>query len=144
MDRGGNSARSILLSLGMGDFNATMVIPYLFMAPAQTDPQMSQIIMLTRHLQSVMKSMGCPLSVTGTFDTNWAPYVAKVVGRDWLNVPWSEICQEVIAAKNRRMSLAPVGVAMAPMSGFADSIPGGKTTLYVLGAFLLYRHFKRA
>lgn len=143
----GHSARSILLAMGMGDFNATMVIPYLFMAPAQTDPQMSQIIMLTKHLQGLLKSMGAPLPITGSIDGNWAPYLAKAVGRDWMNMPWEEICQLALAAKARGTSIAPQGVMLGnlkPMSGFTDSIPGGKATLYVLGALLLYRHFKRA
>lgn len=144
-----NSARSILLKLGMGDFNATMVIAYLFMAPAQTDPQMSQIIMLTKHLQNAMKTMGVALPATGSIDAQWAPYFEAVCGSDWPDLPWAEIGRMVIAARARGKTLKPEGITITMerggLDGIADSlpkIPGGLLT-YAVGGYLIWRHMKK-
>lgn len=145
-----NSARDILLSLGMGDFNATMVIPYLFWAPAQTDPQMGAIVMLTRHLQIMMRKMGAPLSVTGSIDANWAPYMAQVAGPHWMDKSWAEISRDLINARSSKRNLKPVGKAIlvpqSALSGITDSlpqIPGGLFT-YAVGGYLLWRHMRKA
>jgi hypothetical protein len=148
MDKG-NSARSILLALGMGDYNATLVIRYLFMAPAQTDPQMQGVILLTRHLQAMMKSMGAALPVTGTIDGAWEPYFRQISGPNWQDVPWAEIARDVLAAKadGRRLELrsAQVVIERGGLDGVMDSlpkVPGGVFT-YALGGFLLWRYMKR-
>ncbi len=145
----GNSARSILLALGMGDFNATMVIQYLFLAPAQTDPQMAQIIMLTTHLQEAMVAMGAPVRVTGSIDGAWAPYFDRVCGRHWQDLPWAEIARMVIAAKARGQRIDPQGATITIQRGALDgvldslpTIPGGIFT-YAVGGYLLWRHMKR-
>ncbi len=144
-----NSARSILLALGMGDYNATMVISYLFMAPAQTDPQMAQIILLTKHLQSALVAMGVQLPVTGSIDAQWAPYFAKVCGEGWPDLPWAEIGRMVLAAKARGQRLKPQGITITVEKGGLDGIvdslpkvPGGLLT-YAVGGYLLWRHMKR-
>lgn len=100
----GYSARSLLLALGMGDFNATQVIMYLFMAPAQTDPQMAQIILLTRHLQMAMVKMGVPLPVTGSIDARWASYFQRIVGPNWIDTSWADIVKTVLAKKGMRVN----------------------------------------
>jgi len=145
----GNSARSILLALGMGDFNATMVIQYLFMAPAQTDPQMGQIVLLTRHLQEAMQAMGCQLPVTGSIDGAWEPYFVALVGHHWRDMPWAEIARMVIDAKARGRRLEPKGATITIQRGALDGvldslpqIPGGLFT-YAVGGYLLWRHMKR-
>ncbi len=147
-----NSGRSILLALGMGDYNATMVIPYLFMAPAQTDPQMAQIILLTEHLQKAMVRMGCPLRPTGSIDASWAPYMAQVCGSQWYDLPWAEIGRQVLAAAANGKRLRPQGITLtvkkSALSGILDApfglpaVPGGALT-YGVGAFLLWRHLKK-
>ncbi len=145
----GNSARSILLKLGMGDYNATMVISYLFMAPAQTDPQMAQIILLTKHLQQAMREMGCALPVTGSIDAQWGPYFTAVCGADWPDLPWAEIGRMVLAAKARGKRLQPQGITITVGKGGLDGVfdslpkvPGGLLT-YAVGGYLLWRHMKK-
>jgi hypothetical protein len=145
----GHSARSILLALGMGDYNATMVIPYLFMAPAQTDPQMAQIILLTEYLQKALRQMGAPLPVTRSIDAQWAPYVSAVAGRSWPDLPWAEIARYVLEAKARGKKLAPQGITITVgrggLDGALDSlpkVPGGLFT-YAVGGYLLWRHMKK-
>lgn len=148
----GNSARSILLGLGMGDYNATMVIQYMFIAPAQSDPQMPPIIMLVKHLQRVLCSMGVNLPVTGSVDGSWAAVLAKICGPSWHNIPWAEIARMIMVAKQNGVSLSPQMTPQpakdvpADLQGVLDSlpsVPGGLLT-YALGGFLLYRHFKKA
>lgn len=142
-------ARSILLALGIGDYNATMIIQYLFMAPAQTDPQMAQIILLTRHLQAALKQMGAPLPVTGSIDGAWAPYFAAVCGPDWQDMPWAEIARTILAAKARGRKLSPdptdIAVKRGALDGVTDAlpqVPGGLLT-YAVGGYLLWRFMKR-
>lgn len=145
----GNSARGLLLALGMGDYNATMVISYLFMAPAQTDPQMAQIILLTEHLQRAMKRMGAPLPVTGSIDASWAPYFKAVAGSNWPDLPWAEIARHVLEAKARGKKLAPQGITITVERGGLDGVldslpkvPGGLLT-YAVGGYLIWRHMKK-
>jgi hypothetical protein len=88
------NVRSILGALGIGEFNATMIIPYMFIPPATTDPGMAQIILLTTHIQDVL---GLP--VTGQIDEVTAEALRNLIGRGWTRVSWNEIAQAALAAR---------------------------------------------
>jgi hypothetical protein len=146
------SVRSILAGLGIGDVNANMIIPYMFMAPAQTDPQMAQIIILTKHLQRMMQSMGAQAVVTGTIDKAWAPYFQAIGGDSWSEVVWFDVARTLIDAQRSGMKLStPTDGREVALSGHGSfgiwtpfglpEVPGGVIT-YVVGAYLIYRHLK--
>ena len=54
------TGRNLLSSIGIGQFNITMIIPYLFIAPATcpTDPRSAQTLMMVSHIQAVLNQLG--------------------------------------------------------------------------------------
>lgn len=100
-----NTARALLLRLGMHDFNATGTIPYLFMAPAQVDADMAAIILMVEAMQKTMNQMGARLAVTGDLDVPTVLQLKKLVGPDWLSMKWFEIVRKVLRAKDTGVRL---------------------------------------
>lgn len=139
------SARSILLSLGVGDYNATTIIPMLFYGPAQTDPQLTQSVLLVKHMQRMMQSMGAKAVVTGTIDSTWEPYFIAIAGPQWTSVPWFDIARSLLEFKDRgqRFKLNYDGGRQIDLSGdsLLPDLPGGMITYAALaaGAFLLLK-----
>lgn len=105
-----NNGRSLLLALGIGDYNATGIIPYLFMAPAQTDSDMAATVLMVEAIQKALNSMGARLEVSGDLDVASVVELKKVVGPDWLPMKWYEIIRRVVRAKNHGFRIVP-GVA---------------------------------
>lgn len=153
-----HSARSVLLALGMGDFNATGCIATMFMAPAQTDPQMTQVIMITKYMQQTMAMMGATQPVTGTIDDDWAPYFAALTSAPWVQVSWFELARMLLDAKGRGMTFQanydrvggkPYTVSLSGLADFIPAVPsflpdvpGGLIT-YAVGGYLLWRHLRK-
>lgn len=146
-------ARAALNEIGVGDFNATLVIPIMFMGPAQTDPGMTQVQVLLKAMQTTMQRMGADhLVATGRLDRATASCLQAIVGHDWLERPWFEIVDGLIVAKRagqrfRRTYGDVDGSAPVELSGLGllpnlPDVPGGIVTV-AIGAFLLYRHFKK-
>jgi hypothetical protein len=102
-----NNGRSLLLALGIGDYNATGIIPYLFMAPAQTDSDMAATVLMVEGIQKALNSMGARLPVSGDLDVATVVELKKVVGPDWLPMKWYEIVRRVVRAKNHGFRLVP-------------------------------------
>jgi hypothetical protein len=156
-----NTVRNMLLELGVGDFNATMAIPYMFIAPRATDPSAVQLIVVIEQIQQALGAMGAPGIVpNGSMDDATGNALATLLGPEWIAMPYYEIIRSVVAAERANYQFvtpattAVPGVAV-PMSGLGDtlsaipdaiglpSVPGGVLT-YGLGAYLLYKHFKKA
>jgi hypothetical protein len=101
--RADNNARQLLLSLGMGQYNATIAIQYMFIAPAATDPAMPSIILMTKHLQLGLRSAGASkVAVTGQIDDPTARALIQLLGPDWNQVVWYELFRATAEAKKRR------------------------------------------
>jgi hypothetical protein len=148
--RRAKTLRNLLTALGVGQFNATMVIPILFMAPATTDPRQPATIMLVRHLQRAMWALGAKIDDTGYLDEPTTEVIEQLLGAGWMNRPWSDTVNAVVTARQNKLKLAtPAPVALPPedfgpqaTSGmglfeFLPSVPGGALT-YLAGAGLLY------
>lgn len=146
-------SRELVAAIGIGQFNATMVIPYLLMAPATTDPKSPAIMMLVRHLQMQLTAMGWPGETTSYLDTATASALDRVVGPGWMNRTWSQVIGNVVSARKNRVNLAPaappiIAVATPEPTGafdFLPDLPGGTMTYVVLGglAYYLYKNRKR-
>lgn len=149
--------RDLLARIGIGQFNATGVIQYMFMAPATTDPKAAAIILLVTHLQQALVQLGYPLTVTGYLDQTTAKAFASCVGPGWESRSWgdntSAIVNALVEQKMVSGELAKTSalgdvdrgqyVKAAPLS-FWDppilpSVPGGIVT-YAIGAAVAY-HF---
>lgn len=151
-----NNVRDILRQLGVGDFNATMMIQDAFIAPATSDPRSPQIILIVKHLQAKLADMGAPIAISGQIDDPTASYLVALMGHDVLGMPWYHVIGGVLDAEAAGVSLAPktarpIRQGPAPVSGlsglldgpsFLPAIPGGLLTYGVAGYFL-YKHFKK-
>lgn len=142
------NTRQLLLDLGIGDFNATMILPYLFMGPAQTDPAMAQVQLLTKAIQRQLIVMGATwIKPSGTIDDPTAHCFHALMGPHWNQTTWGELAKAILVAKgNGKKFRRPVGpsqpVQLAGLGSFpeAPSVPGGIITYAVVGV-LLFRHF---
>ncbi len=141
--------RTMLRRLGIGNFNITGCIPFLFIAPATTDPKSPPVMMMAKHLQRVLNELGARVPVTGYLNQPTARALAQVLGPDWMSMSWADNIRAVLRARDLRRSLAPVPEdALEPPPaesvGFFDlpDVPGGVVT-YAIAGYLLYRHLSK-
>lgn len=143
------TARTLLTDLGVGNFNATMIIPFIFMMPATTDPRSPAIMMMVRHIQRALYAMGSRVADSGFLDRTTADNLETLMGAGWLNRTWADVVSTVVAAKRARVKLAPTapgpedfGPEPVGMFDFLPDVPGGLLT-YAVGAGALYYFLKR-
>lgn len=151
-----STVRDQLVELGIGQFSATMVIPYMFIAPATTDPKASQVILLVQALQRLLFRLGATdVMLSGRLDDPTARALEAIVGPEWMATTWSGNVARVLAFRDgggRLKGPAPespvrmrVKVPAAGVGGaldFLPDVPGGIVT-YAVGGFLLYRALKK-
>lgn len=144
------TGRSLLLKLGVGDFNATMMIPYLFTSPMTTDPKSPMIILMVKHLQKALNQMGANLIVTGYLDRPTAAALDGLFnGPAWSSWAWSDVIQGVIQSKARGTQLSEVEpittheiAATGDMPFGLPDVPGGLVT-YAAGAVAIWYLLKK-
>lgn len=146
------TGRTLLTRIGIGQFNATMVIPYLGFAPATTDPKSPQVIIMVQHVQKMLNQMGAALSTSGHLDIPTARTLSLVVGERWETMPWSATLSAIISAKDNGVMLPtadeteilipPAATGDIPGVPFLPDVPGGILT-YGVAAYLLYRYLKK-
>lgn len=142
--QGENDARSMLLALGMGHYNATIAIQYMFLSPAATDPAMPSIMLIVKHLQAGLRAAGAKVPLTGVIDNSTARALITLVGPDWNEVTWFALYQAVIQARRLRSLERPKHLSMGAIPGL-PALPGGDLTyvLAAVAAFYLYTRKKR-
>ncbi len=123
-----HTARALLLSLGMGNFNITGVIPHLFQPVAATDSCSPDLMLLVEALQNNLNAMGAGLAVTGQIDVATAYCLRQITGKEWPVMHWHEIVTAVVNARERGFVFKkrPAEVARGQpvdVSGF--EMPGG-------------------
>jgi hypothetical protein len=150
MAKKNRTGRELLTGIGIGNFNATMIIQYLFVAPATTDPRSSPIIIMVEHIQRLLNVMGAGIPISGYLDTPTAKALDDVLGQGWERVSWGENIGGLLDAYESGYSaeppetLAPMPAPQA-MSGpldFLPDVPGGLLT-YAVGGYLAYRYFAK-
>ena len=94
------NGRDLLRAIGVGNMQTNIVMPYLFVTPATTDPRMSQIILLVKYLQIMMISMGAEITPNGYLDNATAAAIQQIAGPGWEQRTWADVCQAVLQAKN--------------------------------------------
>lgn len=136
---GENNARELLLSLGMGNYNATLAIQYMFLAPAATDPAMPSIILMTKHLQVGLRSAGASdVAVTGQIDDPTAKALIKLVGPDWNHVTWYALFTAVIDARRTRVLEEQTSNLDLGIIPDLPEVPGGMFTWAAAAAAAWY------
>ncbi len=125
--KGENDCRRLLLGLGVGNFNATIMIQYMFLAPSTTDPAMPSIMLMTKHLQIGLRAAGANIGVTGIIDDATAKALIKLVGPEWNHVTWYSLFRAVTEAKNRRSLVEQASGKQIDLGIIPDlpSVPGG-------------------
>lgn len=144
------SIRDLLTAIGIGHFNATMVIPYMFIAPATTDPKAGQIILLVEHIQKALYALGATdVAISGRLDPATAHALRQVAGPDWERMTWGGNVAAIVEAQEGGATIGPsdqdqggAPVAVGGPLDFLPDVPGGFLT-YGIAAYLLYRHIKR-
>lgn len=146
------NVRQILLRMGIGDFNATLVIPLMFMGPAQTDPDITASKVLVKQMQHIMQSMGAGfVQANGRVDKPTADCLHSLVGPHWSEHPWFEICVKLLDAqeagkkfsmRGTRASRNPVELAGFGLFDSLPDVPGGPIVLGI-AAYVAYRYFKK-
>jgi len=145
MDADTSNARAILAEIGIGDFNATSVIPTMMMGPAQTDPGMAAVKQMTRGLQQTMQRMGATwIIASGRIDQNTAYCLHALAGPTWNERPWFDLINRIVAARNdgKRFAQTYGAVAGKPpvsLEGILPDVPN--LPFLVLGGYLAYRYF---
>ena len=148
-----NNGRSLLTQLGIGGFNATMIIQYLFVSPFTTDPKSPMIMILVQHLQNVLNQLGAGIAVTGGLDRPTANALDHVLGKGWINYDWADVITGVLAARKSGFRFPPrtqampvvavqTGTSGIPILDSLPDVPGGALT-YLAGAALLWHTLKK-
>lgn len=146
MSAADNNVRHQLLELGIGDFNATLIVPTMFYGPAQSDPGLTPVKVLVRALQRTMREMGATwVTSSGELDASSATCLKAIAGPMWAEMPWYELTQKLLDAKKagkRFQSPGPArGVALAGIDLSFNTI-----AMYALGTILgaaAWKHFSK-
>lgn len=142
-----HNARGLLLAIGVGEFNATGIIRFMFFSPHQTDPDMPAMIQLTRCIQRELNNMGAGVPESGAIDQDTDNYLSQLCGDGYLTRPWYQIVEGIISARNRGTQFYQQPTQAPPQAvggalDFLPDVPGGLVT-YGLGAAALWYFLKR-
>lgn len=146
--------RTILRSLGMGDFNITACIPTMLISVGTTDPDAGAVQLIVSMIQRRLNSLGHDVPVSGRLDPASLSALKRYTGPYWAQMTWSEVCQALIAASDPAFYSQPAAPqraraqAMGPgprngLSGITDSVPGGALGLAAIAGVGLYFLTKR-
>lgn len=149
-----NNVRALLLALGVGQYNATMMIEDSFTQPATSDPKSPQIILLVKRIQA---RLGVPIS--GYLDQATAAALANTVGPGWMSMSWIDNIKLLLDrtdpskqpsynahAKKMLRPTPPDPHLLNSLEGvfdFLPDIPGGFLTYAAVGGYFLWRHLKK-
>jgi hypothetical protein len=113
--------RTLLRTLGVDEYHATMMIAHMFIAPATTDLDMPPVIVTIRHLQGMLNHMGAGVPETGQLNVQTGAALDALIGPGWMSAPWYEILQAALAAHERGVDLTPR--RPPPAMGFVPDLP---------------------
>lgn len=137
------TSRDLLIDLGVGQYNATMLVETMMMAPATTEAAAAPTMLLVGHIQEKLNEMGAGLVPNGYLDPPTVSALAQLGGRNVLQKSWFEVGKDVMAARQAGLRLKQRRARPNPKTatGTFDlpDVPGGLFT-YAAGGLLLW-HF---
>jgi hypothetical protein len=113
--------RDMLLTAGVGQFNAVMSIPYMNMLPATTDPYAQGVMQIVRGLQRLLNKRGAKVIEDGGMGPKTVLGVALYAGPRWQDKSWAQLYGDVIAGEKwpgwKRHGRSPTNENMTGLSG---------------------------
>lgn len=148
-----NDTRQLLTDMGVGHFNATMLIETLSMTPATTESASAPVMLLVGHLQDILNGMGAKVQRSGYIDQRTSAAMTALAGKDWIHRSWQDVCKKVVAAQKSNYHLSENLARALPQSGKAmggildapfglPDVPGGLVT-YLVGGAILWHALKK-
>lgn len=122
-----DSIRSMLSAAGVGDFNATMSIPYMYFLPRSCDPNVQGVMQLVEGLQNLLNAKGAHLTVNGWMGAETAAAVRRFGGATWRDKTWLQLYGDVMRGRVARgQTQVPAAqsqpVAASTMGGLVDDL----------------------
>lgn len=116
-----SNLREMLLAAGIGNFNATMSIPYMYFMPRTCDPYAQGVMQLVQAIQNVLRARGdTQIEVTGWLDAATQRAIARYAGPSWGDKTWMQLLADVMYAHKLARPLAVTAPAVEATSGFDD------------------------
>jgi lysozyme family protein len=91
--------RTMLLRAGVGQFTASMSIPYMNMLPSTTDPYAQGVSQLVAGLQRLLNKRGANLAVDGGMGERTAAALERFAGPRWGERSWAQLYGDVLASQ---------------------------------------------
>lgn len=149
------SSRNLLKALGVGDFQATMVIPNLYQSPSVSDPKSAYASVIVSRMQDVMNQLGMNVGSSGVLDQPTANALQTMVGPGWDRMTWAEniagvlsyakagpapmLADQARAADQVFPSPSPApAMSGIPTFGLSNT---AAAAVYAVGGYVLYKLF---
>lgn len=113
--------RDLLLELGFNQSIASLALPVLYRAPAQSHPSETGVALITQALQKALNDMGGGLALSGKIDPRMDAIMSQILGDNWLHHNWFEIIRAVISLKRRGGKIGQAKLGMGNTADDADT-----------------------
>lgn len=89
------NTRDILMTFGVGSYNALMAQQIAFMIPRTTDPDAQATILMVEAVQNGLNMLGAGIPVNGELDEATVKCLRKVSGSNWHAKTWVQILGDI-------------------------------------------------
>lgn len=107
--------RAMLLRAGVGQYTATMSVPYMTMLTSTTDPYAQGVKQIVEGLQRLLNERGARLEVDGRFGDREIAALQPFAGPRWYDKSWAQLYGDVLVGhrwegyeRNDRPGVAPM------------------------------------
>lgn len=88
--------REMLLAAGIGEFNATLSIPYMYFMPRTCDPYTQGVMQIIEGLQNLLRARGHKVPLDGWLGPDTAGALQLYAGAGWADKTWMQIYGDVM------------------------------------------------
>lgn len=149
----GLDLRDMLLTAGVGQYNATLAIPYMNFLPSTTEPYAQGTRLIVQGLQRMLNQRGARLAVDGGFGVKTIRALIAYAGPRWPEKSWAQLYADVIEGqvwpgyvRNARGNDRPPAAWTNPVTGLGDPVTDLITNPLVLAAggfFVWWKFFRK-
>ncbi len=137
VNRAVTTVGDVLRALGTSAGEIPLAVPYMFMAPPGSDPDMQGVQIIIKGIQRGLNRLGAGLAVDGTFGAATAAAVDRVCwpAGSYAQRPWLQIARDVLAGRPLSDNAARYGM------GLGDEAPtpgGGIVPLIIMGGLAVW------